>query len=119
MAIRKEKRALERIRLEDLSGSVELMEIVKSVSVVNASEEGVCVGGADFPVGSVVRLAIGLQKEEPDISLYCKVVWASQEKDSEKKSGLILLNTNKILFRKDLLSFVKLIESARKQASCS
>lgn len=117
MAIKKEKRAFERINLEDLRGSVELMDIVKSVSVVNASEEGVCVGGADFPVGSVVRLAIDSQAEEPDISLYCKVIWASQEEDPEKKSGLILLNTNKILFRKDLLSFVRLIESARKQAA--
>lgn len=116
MIVRKEKRAFERIDLGNLSGSVELMDIVKSVSVVNASEEGVCVDGADFPVGSVVRLAINFQ-EEPDISLYCKVVWASQEKNPEKKTGLLLLNTNKILFRKDLLCFARLIDSARKQAA--
>ena len=117
MIVRKEKRAFERIDLGNLSGSVELMDIVKSVSVVNASEEGVCVDGADFPVGSVVRLAINFQEEEPDISLYCKVVWASQEKNPEKKTGLLLLNTNKILFRKDLLCFARLIDSARKQAA--
>lgn len=118
MIARKEKRSFERINLGNLSGSVELMEIVKSVSVVNASEEGVCVDGADFPVGSVVRLAINSQKEEePGISLYCKVVWASHEKDPGKKSGLLLLNTNRILFRKDLLSFARLIDSARKQAA--
>jgi hypothetical protein len=117
MVIMKEKRAFERIPFENLGGSVELMEIVKPISIINACEEGVCVDGADFPVGSVVRLAIEPQEETPDISLYCKVVWASMRKDPEKKSGLLFLNTNKILFRKDLLSFARLIESTRKQAA--
>jgi|ADurb_Met_01_Slu_FD_contig_51_424529_length_825_multi_4_in_0_out_0_2 hypothetical protein len=117
MPIMKEKRAFERIGLDNIRGSVELMEIVKPISIVNACEEGVCVNGADFPVGSVVRLAIASQEEHPDISLYCKVVWASHKEDPERKSGLFFLNTNKILFRKDLLSFARLIESTRKQSA--
>lgn len=117
MSNMKEKRTLERIDMPNLSGSVELMEALRSVSIVNASEEGVCICGADFPVGSVVRLAIDPVEGVPNISLYCKVVWASEEKDPEKKLGLLFLNTNKILFRKDLLSFTKLVDSARNQAN--
>ena len=116
MVIKKEKRAFERINLEDLRGSVELMDIVKSVSVVNASEEGVCVGGADFPVGSVVRLAIGSQAEEPDISLYCKVIWASQEEDPRRNQGYSPEHKQDPLPKDSLVSEAG-IESARKQAA--
>ncbi len=111
----KEKRLFERINLSNLNGSVELMETMKPISIINASEEGVCIGGADFPVGSVVRLEIDHADDLPNISLYCKVVWTTKKKDPNKKSGLLFLNTNKILFRKDLISFTRLIDSARKQ----
>ncbi len=117
MGNQKEKRIYERISLPKLSGSVELFETLKPVTILNASEEGVCICGADFPVGSVVRLEIDFPEETPNISLYCKVVWASRKKDPEKMSGLSFLNTNKILFRKDLLSFAKMVDSARKQAA--
>lgn len=117
MANMKEKRLYERIDVSNLSGSVELMETMKPISIINASEDGVCICGADFPVGSVVRLAVDPLEDLPNISLYCKVVWASRKKDPDKKSGLLFLNTNKILFRKDLLSFTKLVDSARKQAA--
>lgn len=116
MASTKEKRLYERIDISNLSGSVELMETMKPISIINASEEGVCICGADFPVGSVVRLAIDSPEDLPMISLYCKVIWASRKKDPDKKSGLSFLNTNKILFRKDLLSFTKYIDSVKKQA---
>jgi len=117
MASMKEKRLYERISLSNLSGSVELMETLKPISIINASEDGVCICGADFPVGSVVRLAIDPAEDSPNISLYCKVVWTSKKKDPAKKSGLSFLNTNKILFRKDLISFEVGVDSARKQAA--
>lgn len=117
MSNMKEKRAFERIDMPDLCGAVEFLEALKPVSIVNASEEGICICGADFPVGSVVRLAIDPVEDVMNISLYCKVVWASREQGPEKKSGLLFLNTNKVLFRKDLLSFTKLVDSAKKQAN--
>ncbi len=117
MGNQKEKRIYERIDLPNLSGSVELFEAQKPVTIVNASEEGVCVCGVDFPVGSVVRLEIESALEPANLSLYCKVVWTSRKKDPEKMSGLSFLNTNKVLFRKDLISFAKMVDSARKQAS--
>jgi hypothetical protein len=117
MASMKEKRLYERISVSNLSGAVELMETMKPITIINASEDGVCICGADFPVGSVVRLAIESLDDLPNISLYCKVVWASRKKDPDKKSGLLFLNTNKILFRKDLLTFTKLVDTARKQAA--
>jgi hypothetical protein len=117
MVVRKEKRAFERIALDNLNASVKMMDIVKTVSIINGCEEGVCVNSADFPVGSVVRLIIDSREDQPDISLYCKVVWISKKKEPEKRSGLLLLNTNKILFRQDLLSFARLIDTARKQAA--
>lgn len=112
----KEKRTYERIDTPDLSGSVELKESVKTINIVNANESGVCVEGAGFPIGSVVRLIIDPLEETSNISLYCKVVWASQNEDTTSKSGLLFLNTNKILFKNDLISFNKLINSARKRA---
>jgi len=116
MATLKEKRLCERIPISNVTGSIELMETVKPVTVLNASEEGVCIAGADFPVGSVVRLELDSAENDPHISLYCKVVWATRKKSAEKKSGLLFLNTNKILFRKDLLSFAKLLDGAKSQA---
>jgi hypothetical protein len=116
MHSKKEKRACQRINTPDLSGSVELKESVKTINIVNANKEGVCVEGAGFPVGSVVRLVIDPLEDTDNISLYCKVVWASQDYDTTGKSGLLFLNTNKILFKNDLISFNKLIDSARKRA---
>jgi hypothetical protein len=115
MANMKEKRISERISLSNLNGSIELMETVKPISILNASEEGVCITGADFPVGSVVRLEVDSVEDLPHISLYCKVVWATKKRGQDKMSGLLFLNTNKILFRKDLISFVKIVDTARRQ----
>jgi hypothetical protein len=111
----KEKRISERISIPNVNGSVELMETIKPVTILNASDEGVCISGADFPVGSVVRLEVDAEEDAPNISLYCKVVWATKKRSSEKKSGLLFLNTNKILFRKDLVSFTKMVDTARRQ----
>ncbi|HNY65912.1 MAG TPA: PilZ domain-containing protein [Deltaproteobacteria bacterium] len=113
----KEKRICERIDFPNVNGSVELMETIKPITILNASEEGVCVSGADFPVGTVVRLEVDSPEEAPNISLYCKVVWTSKKKGQVKKSGLLFLNTNKILFRKDLITFVKMVDSARRQTA--
>ncbi len=113
----KEKRTLERIPLHDMIGSIEHQETMKSITIVNASEEGVCIEGADLPLDSVVRLAIEHPVDTEDISLYCKVVWVSQNELPGKKSGLLFLNTNKILFKNDLISFNKLVDSARKRAN--
>jgi hypothetical protein len=117
MATLKEKRIYERIPISNVNGSVELMEIVKPVTIHDASEEGVCILGADFPVGSVVRLEVDSEEDVPNISLYCKVVWATKKRSAEKKAGLLFLNTNKVLFRKDLVSFAKMVDTARRQAS--
>lgn len=115
MANMKEKRIYERISISNVNGSIELMETVKPITILNASEEGVCIAGADFPVGSVVRLEVDPAEDAPSISLYCKVVWATKKRSAEKMSGLLFLNTNKILFRKDLVSFVKMVDSAKRQ----
>jgi hypothetical protein len=115
MANMKEKRICERIDFPNVNGSVELMETIKPITILNASEEGVCISGADFPVGSVVRLEVDSSEDAPNISLYCKVVWATKKKSPVKRSGLLFLNTNKILFRKDLVCFVKMIDTARRQ----
>jgi c-di-GMP-binding flagellar brake protein YcgR len=66
-------------------------------------------------VGSVVRLAIDELQDIGNISLYCKVVWASGETEREKFLGLSFLNTNKILFKKDLVSFGRLLELVQSQ----
>jgi len=115
MRSEKEKRTLERLNLANVNGSIELKETVKRVAVLNACEEGVCIEGADFPIGSVVRLAIDQPDNDQDISLYCRVVWSSNNQDPDKKTGLLFLNTNKILFKQDLISFNRLIDSAKKQ----
>ena len=116
MKPRKEKRVHERIPFPEVKGSVEISEDMKPISLINASFEGVCISGASIPVGSVVKLAIDDHLGVGDISLYCKVAWASGEKKKEKLSGLALLNTNKVLFKKDLLSFNRLIEMVQSQA---
>ena len=116
MQSRKEKRVHERIPFPDVRGSVEISEDMKPVTLINASFEGVCISGASVPVGSVVKLAIDDHLGVGDISLYCKVAWASGGKKKEKLSGLSLLNTNKVLFKKDLLSFNRLIEAVQTQA---
>jgi PilZ domain len=115
MHTKKEKRLHERIPIPDLKGSVEIREKVKPVTVVNASTEGVCISGAHVPVGSVVRLAIDELQDIGNISLYCKVAWASGEAEGEKFLGLSFLNTNKILFKKDLVSFGRLLELVKSQ----
>ena len=115
MHTKKEKRLHERIPIPDLKGSVEIREKVKPVTVVNASTEGVCISGVHVPVGSVVRLAIDELQDIGNISLYCKVVWASGEAEREKFLGLSFLNTNKILFKKDLVSFGRLLELVKSQ----
>ncbi|HHO77149.1 MAG TPA: PilZ domain-containing protein [Deltaproteobacteria bacterium] len=113
----KDKRTLERIHLKDMIGSVEHQEKMNSISIINASEDGVCIEGANLELDSVVRLAINQPQDTPGISLYCKVVWVSPDEVPGKKSGLLFLNTNRVLFKNDLISFNRLIDSARKQAN--
>ncbi|HVN70525.1 MAG TPA: PilZ domain-containing protein [Desulfomonilia bacterium] len=115
MHSKKEKRLHERIPFPELKGSVEISETIKPIAVINASAEGVCITGVHIPVGSVVRLAIDDLHNVGDISLYCKVVWASEETEKEKCSGLSFLNTNKVLFKKDLVSFNRLLELMQDQ----
>jgi len=110
----KEKRLFERIDLRNLNGSVEIKESTKTINILNVSEEGMCISGAEIPVGTVIRLDIDAPENQQNISLYCKSMWASKSNPPNRKTGLLLLNTNKILFKKDLVSFEKLIESARK-----
>ncbi len=106
----KDKRVHERIPFPDVRGSVEISKDMKPVTLINACSEGICISGASITVGSVVKLAIDDHLGIGDISLYCKVAWASGERKKEKLSGLSLLNTNKVLFKEDLLSFNRLIE---------
>lgn len=112
MHSKKEKRLHERVPFPEVKGSIEISETVKTVSVVNASVEGVCVSGAHVPVGSVVRLGIDDLHDVGDISLYCKVVWATEK---DRCSGLSFLHTNKVLFKKDLVSFNRLLEMMQAQ----
>jgi hypothetical protein len=117
MHTRKEKRLHDRIPLPEVKGSVEIRETIKPVTVVNASTEGVCISGVHLAVGSVIRLAIDPLQDIGNISLYCKVVWASGKNKPEKFSGLCFLNTNKILFKQDLVSYGSLLEFAQSQLS--
>ena len=114
MHTKKEKRLHERIPLPDVRGTVEISESMKPVTVVNASIEGVCVAGVHVEIGSVVRLEIDSLQDEENISLYCKVAWATDE-TQEKLSGLSFLNTNKILFKKDLVSYNKMLSLVQAQ----
>jgi hypothetical protein len=116
MHTKKEKRLHERIPLPDVRGTVEISESLKPVTVVNASTEGVCIAGVLVEVGSVVRLEINLPlQDDANISLYCKVAWTTDGNDQEKLSGLSFLNTNKILFKKDLISYNKLLSVVQDQ----
>lgn len=91
---------------------IEISETIKPITVINASTEGVCISGVQVEVGSVVRLEIESSQDMDNISLYCKVAWATDKNGHEKLSGLSFLNTNKILFKKDLVSYNKLLEQA-------
>ncbi|MBN1635566.1 MAG: PilZ domain-containing protein [Deltaproteobacteria bacterium] len=110
----KEKRNLDRIIFSNLYGEIELKGLRKEVSIVNASEDGLCVTGIEIPIGTVVRLDIEPQPENQPISLYCRAVWSSTEEPRHIKTGLYLLHTNKILFKQDLASFSKLVAETRK-----
>jgi hypothetical protein len=114
MHTKKEKRLHERIPLPDVRGTVEISETLKPITVVNASIEGVCIAGVYVEVGSVVRIEIDALQDEENISLYCKVAWTADEAQ-EKLSGLSFLNTNKILFKKDLVSYNKLLSLVQAQ----
>jgi hypothetical protein len=114
MHTKKEKRLHERISLPDVQGSIEVSETMKPVTVVNASIEGVCIAGVEIDVGSVVRLEIGSHQDVGNISLYCKVVWTTDD-EQKKFSGLSFLNTNKILFKKDLISYNRLLDLVQAQ----
>jgi hypothetical protein len=112
MHTKKEKRLHERIPLPETRGVVEISETVKPITIINASSEGVCIAGVQVEVGSVVRLEIESPQDMDNISLYCKVAWATDKNGHEKLSGLSFLNTNKILFKKDLVSYNKLLDQA-------
>jgi hypothetical protein len=112
MHTKKEKRLHERVPLPEVRGMVEISETIKPITVVNASSEGVCIAGIHVEVGSVVRLEIESPQDMDNISLYCKVAWATDKEEHEKLSGLSFLNTNKILFKKDLVSYNKLLDQA-------
>ena len=87
---------------------------MREVTILNASEVGVCISGPSLPVGSVVRLYIEPQKNDlTNISLYCKTVWSREDGPVSKQTGLSLLHTNKILFKQDLESFTSLVDLAR------
>lgn len=108
----KEKRIFERVPVPNVFGLVEAKGIRKDVAIINACSGGMCISGVAVPIGTVVRLHI----EDPEysqgkISLYCKVVWAETNNGSSM-SGLALLNTNRILFERELESYGKMLEAA-------
>lgn len=98
--------------LPDLPGSVETSDATHPVIILNASPTGVCIAGEAIEEGTVVRLTIEDTSGSGSISLYCKAAWSSARKRREKRTGLALLNTNKVLFSKDLAAFTKLLEKA-------
>ncbi len=107
----KEKRIFERIPVPNVFGLVEAKGVRKDVSIINACSGGMCISGAAVPIGTVVKLHI----DQPEfvqgrISLYCKVVWAEKNNGSSM-SGLALLNTNRILFERDLEYYGKMLEA--------
>jgi len=111
----KDKRVRERISLHDVRGTVEIDDTLKPVTVLNASEEGVCIAGAAIETGTVVRLSIEDTLGLGAFSLYCRSAWSSSKKKPDKLTGLFLLNTNKVLFTKDLATFNRLIDTVRRQ----
>jgi hypothetical protein len=115
MLYTKEQRRFERIGLSQIDASIDIKGAPKHVNIVNATEDGICISGPDLPDGSVVRLNIQKYDTIPSakISLYCRTVWTQAKGNSHRVSGLSFLHTNRILFKKDLTSFIDLIESAR------
>jgi len=91
---------------------IELKNVKKEVSIINACSGGVCVAGVEMDLGDIVRLFIDHPETVGTISLYCKVVWVESSTDESGLSGLALLNTNRILFEQELESFGRLIASA-------
>lgn len=111
MSYVKEKRIFERIPVPNVFGMVEAKGIRKDISIVNACSGGMCIAGVAVPIGTVVRLHIDNPEEAKNrISLYCKVVWADNNNGSSM-SGLALLNTNRILFERELESYGKILEA--------
>lgn len=108
----KEKRNFERIEVPNIGGTIELKGARKEVSIINACSGGVCIAGAEMPIGTVVKLCIDHPETTNPISLYCKVVWAENGSPATSLSGLALLNTNRILFEQELESFSRLIATA-------
>ncbi len=108
----KEKRIFERISVPNAFGMIEAKGIRKDISIINACSGGVCISGAAVPIGTVVRLYIDQPEfTQGKISLYCKVVWAETDNGSSM-SGLSILNTNRILFERDLEYYGKMLEAA-------
>jgi hypothetical protein len=108
----KEKRIFERIPVPNAFGLVEAKGLRKDVSIINACTGGMCISGAAVPIGTVVRLYIDQPEfTQGKISLYCKVVWAEKNNGSSM-SGLAILNTNRILFERDLEYYGKMLEAA-------
>lgn len=107
----KEKRIFERIPVPNVFGLVEAKGVRKDVSIINACSGGMCISGAAVPIGTVVKLHIDQPEfTQGKISLYCKVVWADKNNGSSM-SGLALLNTNRILFERDLEYYGKMLEA--------
>ncbi|HPC47139.1 MAG TPA: hypothetical protein PLW83_03775 [Deltaproteobacteria bacterium] len=113
MPSKKEKRGHERILLADVRGMVEHSNTSRPVTLVNASVQGVCIAGEAIEAGTVVRLSIEDNMGVGGISLYCRSAWSSEKTRQEKLTGLTLLNTNRVLFTKDLAAYGRLLETAR------
>jgi len=111
MSYIKEKRIFERIPVPNVFGMIEARGIRKDISIINACSGGMCIAGVAVPIGTVVRLHIDNPEENQNkISLYCKVVWAESNNGSSL-SGLALLNTNRILFERELESYGRILEA--------
>ena len=108
----KEKRLLARIAVPELNGRLELEGNPRGVYVLDATEDGVCVGGTPIPVGDVVLVSFAHPGIDSEIALYAKAVWNSGD-IKDNRSGLSFLHTNKILFKDDLLAFSRLIADIR------
>ena len=113
MGYSKERRTYLRKFLRHVTGTIELRDSTREVYVVNASKGGLCVAGSNLPVGSVVRVHLEVPMERPRISLYCKVVWSMDEQAEEKASGLVFLNTNRILFKEEYFQYSEFIDSVK------
>ncbi|MEA2101067.1 MAG: hypothetical protein U9P80_00630 [Thermodesulfobacteriota bacterium] len=115
MLYSKEQRRFERIGLSQIDASIDIKGAPKHVNIVNATEDGVCISGPELSSGSVICLNIQKYDTVPpeEISLYCRAIWTQAEGNSHRYSGLSFLQTNRILFKKDLNSFIDLVETAR------